>query len=292
MTRVALKEKQQGKAQKLSSIAMGSVSLYVNDLATMREFYEHVLGLDVLGRDESRVELGKGKKSLIVLHKSAQLHPPSRRDAGLYHFALLFSSRGELARRIEHILTSAPHHFSGSADHLVSEAFYFTDPEGNGIELYFDRSHDEWVWENGQIRMASLYIDPATYIRMYGASDKKKSEIGMGHVHLKVGDIEKARAFYVDVLGFDITAQLPGALFISVGGYHHHIGVNTWESMGAQERGVSLGLKSYDIVLSQPDDLVWLTERLRQNDIIFEEGDYGIVFSDPWKNQIRVTPRS
>jgi catechol 2,3-dioxygenase len=215
-------------------------------------------------------------------HLSAA-HPT---HAGLYHFAIVFASRGDLARIIYRVLSQKPQHFTGSADHLVSEAFYFTDPEGNGIELYYDRDRSEWTWENNQVKMATLYIDPAEYLQKYIVLEEPNKEVKMGHFHLKVGDIQKAQKFYIDILGFDITAELPGALFISVGGYHHHLGLNTWESMGSPERNQSLGLEQLELILPNKQDLKWLKDRLKENDIHFIEDENSVLFHDPWKNKI------
>ncbi len=271
----------------LSSLAMGRVSLNVADLSGMKDFYHDMLGLDIIKEDKKTVTLGVKNNPLIELHASE--HGPSdRAHAGLYHFALLFSAQKALAKRISHILRSVPHHFSGSADHLVSEAFYFTDPEGNGIELYFDRDKREWKWVAGQIQMATLYIDPVSYIQKHLQSPDTEHETSMGHVHLKVGDIETAHEFYVKVLGFDVTAQLPGALFISVDGYHHHIGLNSWESTGAGVRVPSMGLKSFEIIFSDKKNIEVLKKRLKDQDIAFAEEQDGISLHDPWNNAIYV----
>lgn len=267
---------------------MGSVSLNVVDLEAMKTFYHEVLELDVIASDETSVTLGEGKHPLIVLHTGRHLPAPASGEAGLYHFALVFATQHTLAKRVEHILHSAPHHFSGSADHLVSEAFYFSDPEGNGIELYYDRDRKDWQWVGGQIQMATMYIDPVAYIATHAATGAGENKTRMGHVHLKVGDIETAREFYADILGFDVTAQLPGALFVSVGGYHHHLGLNTWESAGAGKRKQSVGLKSFDIVYTDKADLKHLKQRLHAQAIDFDEDKSGITLHDPWHNRIRI----
>jgi catechol 2,3-dioxygenase len=235
------------------------------------------------------VVLGKDTKPLVVLHTREDLHRPHATHAGLYHFAMVFSSRGDLARTINRILKTTPHLFTGSADHLVSEAFYFNDPEGNGIELYFDRDRTEWQWENGQIKMATLYIDPIEYLERNIVLEEEGSELKMGHFHLKVGDIEAAKKFYIDILGFEKTAELPGALFVSVGGYHHHIGMNTWESRGAEKRNPSLGLHRIEFVFSEKGDVEELKKRLKENHIEFKEEQNTLLFHDSWKNEIVIT---
>lgn len=273
---------------KPTAISMGPVALHVADLTGMSNFYHTMLGLDVIWSDNESVTLGDGKYPLIVLHAGGHLPAQAQRDAGLYHFAIVFSTQKALAKRVEYIVRNAPHHFSGSADHLVSEAFYFSDPEGNGIELYYDRDRNDWQWVGGQIQMATMYIDPVAYIATHATTDGGEYKTRMGHVHLKVGDIPKAREFYADVLGFDVTAQLPGALFVSVGGYHHHIGLNTWESAGAVKRKQSAGLKSFDIVWTDRADLTHLKQRLRAQAIDFDEEKSVITLHDPWHNRIRI----
>ncbi len=274
---------------KISTINIGPVELNVNNLAFMRNFYSDILKLKIISESKSSVTLGKNNKPLITLHEREDLPPASHREAGLYHFAILFSSRKDLAETIHHILKNAPEHFSGSGDHLVSEAFYFYDPERNGIELYFDRDRTEWQWEKGQIKMATLYIDPVKYIQSNLVLEDTNTEVEMGHIHLKVGDIAKAKAFYVNILGFEVTAELPGALFVSVGGYHHHIGMNTWESLEAEERYDSLGLNRFDLILPEKVEFESIKESLKKNNINFQEETEYIQFFDPWKNQIRIS---
>lgn len=254
----------------------------------MKTFYTAVLGLDLISEDNNKIMLGKNKHSLVNLHESSKLQPSATGHAGLYHFAILYKSRGDLAKTVYRILKQTPRFFSGSADHLVSEAFYFTDPEGNGIELYYDRDRTSWEWENGQVKMASVYIDPAEYIRSHINSINQNAEITMGHFHLKVGDIQIAKVFYGTILGFDITAELPGALFLSVGGYHHHIGLNTWESGGAGKRPQSLGLKAIEFFLPDAGDIAALKDRLKEHKIEYTEENNALTLHDPWGNEIRV----
>jgi catechol 2,3-dioxygenase len=170
----------------------------------------------------------------------------------------------------------------------VSEAFYFYDPEGNGIELYYDRDPKTWKWENGTIQMATLYIDPLEYIQRYIVLEEKDTKTAMGHIHLKVGDITVAKQFYVDVLGFEVTAELPSALFVSVDQYHHHIGMNTWESFGAEKRNESLGLASFEFILSEKQDVEKLKDRLQKHAIPFDQEGDTCTFRDPWNTQIRI----
>jgi catechol 2,3-dioxygenase len=274
--------------EKISSLSIGTVELNVNNIELMKQFYSEILTLDIITDQKSKVVVGKNNKPLIVLHHEDKLPQSAPSEAGLYHFAILYASRSDLGRTIEHILKHAPGHFSGSGDHLVSEAFYFYDPEGNGIELYFDRDRTEWQWENGQIKMATGYIDPKKYIQSNLALEDIQTDVGMGHIHLKVGDLKKAKDFYTTILGFNITAELPGALFISIGGYHHHIGINVWESFAAVERDPSLGLRSFELIIPEFAEVKNLAARLKEHHIQFTEVNGYIAFFDPWKNQIRI----
>jgi catechol 2,3-dioxygenase len=168
------------------------------------------------------------------------------RQPGLFHTAFLFDDRASLAATVLRAAQDPRSRFVGSSDHLVSEAFYFTDPEGNGVELYTDRDRSTWIHDGEQIRMATAYLDPNAYLQQHlsqAAVDAGPSLPGrVGHVHLQVGDVRAASDFYVDALGFETTQSgYPGAVFASAGGYHHHIAMNTWNSRGSGPRAVSLG---------------------------------------------------
>lgn len=271
-----------------SSLTIAPSSLAVADIAAMTRFYHDHVGLDIFEQSDQRVLLGKNHTAIIELLSQPKLAFASPQAAGLFHNAILFSSRGDLSRTVGGILTRAPQLYSGTGDHLVSEAFYFNDPEGNGLELYFDRPADTWTWENGQIKMDTLYIDPIGYIGSY-ASEHSEATKKIGHVHLKVGDIIRARKFYVDVLGFDITADVGSALFISIGGYHHHIGLNTWLSQGAPKRDITLGLSAVEINLSNDDNVSKLASRLEAAAYPFVHQHGQVRVSDPWGNALIFT---
>jgi catechol 2,3-dioxygenase len=271
-----------------SNFLMGVVEINVKNLQLQKNFYNKSLNLDIIDENSQKVVLGNNNKPLLILHREDSLSQSQAGDAGLYHFAVVYSSRGDLARTVYRILKDESHYFTGSADHLVSEAFYFSDPEGNGIELYYDRDQDTWKWENGRVQMAALYIDPEEYISRYIVLEEKNTETKIGHIHLKVGDIERAKEFYVYTLGFEITAEMPQALFISVGGYHHHIGMNTWESYGATERNESHGLKIFEFIFSDIREIESVKERLNDNHIHYSEDKKSVEFEDPWKNKIRI----
>ncbi len=270
------------------TLSIGSVSLHVKDLSIMKRFYHDVVGLDYIKEAEDSVQLGHGTIPLVSLHVSADATYSNSTQAGLYHLAILFNSRQELSKTLLRILSTSRHSFIGSADHLVSEAFYITDPEGNGIELYFDKDKTIWQWENGNVKMASLYIDPVSYIQTHHG--KKDAEHGrrMGHVHLKVGDIPQAKQFYVDVLNFDITAELPGALFLSRDTYHHHIGMNTWDSEGAKKRNDTSGLKAFELYIYSHKEFETIKQNLITHAIGYSDIADGVSFHDPWNNQIHL----
>jgi catechol 2,3-dioxygenase len=213
------------------------------------------------------------------------------RQAGLFHTAFLFEDASALAATVLRAAQDQRGAFTGSSDHLVSEAFYFTDPEGNGIELYVDRDRSQWRYENGELQMSTLYLDPNAYLRHH-LDEKTLATVSqaadrVGHVHLQVGDIPTARAFYIDALGFETTvASYPGALFASAGGYHHHIAMNTWNSAGAGPRAAALGLGDVAITVPGRDDLDALAARLRHHKLPFADDGRAITASDPWGTQV------
>lgn len=267
----------------------GRVELHVSDLNRERDFYTDVIGLEIQEELENSFTLGKDNISLLVLHAGKNLKSPKKTDAGLYHFAILFEKRSSLAHTLHSVLRKRPELFTGSADHLVSEAFYLNDPEGNGIELYFDRDKSLWNWEKSRIQMASNYLDPEDYLAKNITLEEPNTAIQMGHFHLKVGDITRAKQFYVDILGFDITAEYPGALFLSVGGYHHHVGLNAWESENADKRADSLGLKAIEFVVPTKTILETVEENLKENNVKFQNEPNALHVLDPWNNQIKLT---
>ncbi|NLG20011.1 MAG: VOC family protein, partial [Actinomycetales bacterium] len=184
--------------------------------------------------------------------------------------------------------------FVGSSDHLVSQAFYFDDPEGNGIELYWDRDRSQWSWTHGQVEMTTLYLDPNRFLQQHlseeGLADP--TSLGsaiVGHVHLSVGDVASARDFYVDKLGFETTAAMGNqALFVSAGKYHHHMAMNVWNSRGAGRRQRTLGLGQVDIIVPTADEVGALTERMKHFGVQTRDDGRTVSFDDPWANLINV----
>ncbi|MGO3234497.1 MAG: VOC family protein [Microbacterium sp.] len=263
---------------------MDVVTIAARDLATMTEYYRDVIGLAVLEEPEGSVVLGIDGPLVRLEQTDAGADDP--RTAGLYHSAILFDDAASLAQTLLNIAENAPESFQGSSDHAVSLAFYVGDPEGNGVELYIDRPRDEWVWEDGQVVMGSAALDPNQFIHENLDGDASGAA-SMGHVHLRVGDLDGARAFYSDVLGFDVTAESPGALFYSAGGYHHHLATNTWQSEGAGARPDSAGLRGITVAVPAASDLDSLVSRLAESGTAHEAHDDVVVTADPWGNTVR-----
>jgi catechol 2,3-dioxygenase len=273
--------------------AMGPVTLRVGDLDAMTRYYRDAVALSILEETPSSITLGRGATPVIVLEHSPELKHASPRDAGLFHTAILFDTEEALAAAVYSVARQYPNTFTGSSDHLVSKAFYFTDPEGNGVELYWDRERSAWSWVHGNIEMGTVFLDPNHFLQEHLTEPAvEQPAIGgarVGHVHLQVGDIESAREFYVTQLGFDETATYgPSALFVSAGGYHHHMAMNTWNSAGAGRRAPGLGLARVDIQVPTPDDLGALTERMRHFGIETRDDGRAVSFEDPWANLVRV----
>ena len=249
---------------------VGPVHLTVSELERSLAFYRQALGLDVLGGDENgRASLGAaGRELVVVVEEPGAL--PSHGHTGLFHFALLLPERVELARWLAHAgRERIP--LAGLSDHYVSEAIYLSDPDGHGIEIYADRPREVWADEVAA-RMTTLPLDvvsllgeledPAT-----DPFDGLPAGTRMGHVHLKVASIPEAVAFYRDVLGFSLMAQLGAqAAFLAAGGYHHHVGANTWESAGAPPPpSGSAALRHATIVLPDEAERDGAVERLAES---------------------------
>jgi catechol 2,3-dioxygenase len=241
---------------------VGTVALTVSDLDRARAFYEPVLGLAGRELDDGRFAFGvPDEPALVTLRGDSAAPALDPRATGLFHLALVTPSRRELAYALAR-LTRARWPLSGASDHLVSEALYLNDPDGNGIEIYRDRDRHEWRTDaDGQLAMATLRLDLQSLADELTDAppvpERLPAGTRMGHVHLQVSDIAAAEDFYRGVLGFDVTVRgYPGALFVSAGGYHHHIGLNTWNSAGAAPPAPgAVGLRSFDVRLPDRDEL-------------------------------------
>ena len=176
----------------------------------------------------------------------------------------------------------------------MSQAFYFNDPEGNGVELYWDRDRTAWSWTHGRVEMATLMLDPNDFLSEFKTPEPSDTTgpASVGHIHLSVGDVATAREFYVDRLGFQTTAELgSSALFVSAGGYHHHMAMNTWNSRGAGKRRLALGLGLVRIEVPTDDDLHALGDRLHHYGLPQRDDGRVLGFDDPWLNRIEVTSK-
>jgi len=274
--------------------AMGAVTLLVADLDAMTSYYRDAVTLQVLGATDDTVTLGRGSTPVIILEHSPALKHASPHDAGLFHTAILFDTERALAAAVYSVAKHHPGSFTGSSDHLVSKAFYFDDPEGNGVELYWDRDRSQWSWTHGQVEMSTLFLDPNGFLQEHLTDEVIDNPIDgtakVGHVHLSVGDTATASEFYVGRLGFEQTIEIPGqAVFVSAGKYHHHMAMNVWNSRGAGRRSRTLGLGQVDIVVPAADDLGALGERMSHYGIQTRDDGRSLAFDDPWANQIRVS---
>jgi len=244
---------------------IGAVHLTVQGLDRMVDFYRERIGLEELSRDGAQVRLGAGGRDLVTLVGDPRARRPGA-ATGLYHLAVLVPSRAALAGALRHLArTRTP--LQGASDHLVSEALYLADPEGNGIEIYRDRPAAQWPRGPHGIAMATEQLDIDGLLAEAADAPeawRAPAATRIGHVHLKVSDVAAAERFYVGVLGFELMARYGRAAgFVAAGGYHHHIGFNAWESAGApMPPEGSAGLREFEIRLPGADDLAAVRERL------------------------------
>lgn len=249
---------------------LGSVQLAVLDLGRAVRFYTRALGLAVLGEQGSRVSLGSGEVVALAERPGAA---PRDGTAGLYHLALLLPSRFALARALERLVREHAR-LDGFADHLVSEAIYLSDPEGNGIELYRDRPREAWREPGGALRMGTYALDPDELLsELEGPPTPREPGPRLGHVHLEVSDLAASDRFYLDVLGFQLMMHMgPSASFVSAGGYHHHIGYNTWSGhLAHAPLHPVLGLEWFSVLLPDPAAMAAVQERIRGAGVPLEQ---------------------
>lgn len=268
---------------------IGAVTLVIADLERSIKFYHEVLGFAILQQSSEMATLGAGTTPLLVLVERANARPHPVRTTGLYHFAILVPSRADLALSLAH-LAEKRYPISGASDHLVSEAVYLDDPDGNGIEIYRDRPRSEWSIQNGQVTMG---VDPLDIDGIMAELPVNREWNGLdpatriGHIHLQVADLRVAEEFYSKLLGFDIVASMPSALFVSAGGYHHHIGMNTWNSRNASRPPTdAAGLRSFTIQIPDVAEQERLAERLQQVGVAWSRRGEDLVFDDPWGNEV------
>jgi catechol 2,3-dioxygenase len=268
------------------------VTIRVRGLDTVADFYRDVIGLAVMERTATRATLGAGGVKLLILEAHPGAANESRNAAGLYHTAFLMPTRKDLARWLVHAaINRVP--LSGFADHRVSESVYLDDPEGNGIEVYADRDPSRWQWSAGTVTMGTdqLDIDDLVSLTDTRVSDYAGAPEGLriGHVHLRVGDLARAESFYGETLGFDPTRRRAGAAFLSSGRYHHHLGLNVWQSAGAGRRDdAATGLAWFSLEVDKPDLFAGVEERLRKAGTEIAAQADGIEAADPWGTRVRL----
>jgi len=267
---------------------MGAVYLTVSDLERSLDYYKRAIGLQVHGRENGEARLGAGGEDLLVLYEQPGAEP-SPRNTGLFHFALLVPSRHDLARWLVHAANDQIP-LEGMSDHLVSEAIYLRDPDWHGIEIYRDRPRGEWEREGEFVKMATIPLDVQGVLSALEGGETEFEQMPpgttMGHVHLQVADIPAAEQFYSDVLGFDLQARYGSqATFLSAGGYHHHVGANTWNSRGAGPPPPgSAALRYATVLLPDESELERVAERIPDAEPAGDSG--GVVVRDPSQNAL------
>jgi len=266
----------------------GPVRLRVADLDSEREFYERAIGLSPIDSGDGVARLGSDGTPVVELDHRADAPARAPRTTGLFHLAILVPDRAALAAALARAVRAGGR-ISGASDHLVSEALYLNDPEGNGIEIYRDRPRAEWERYSGEIRMSTLPLDVdglLAELREDEPDSAMPDGTRVGHVHLNVADLDAAERFYSGLLGFDVTVRgYPGALFLSTGGYHHHIGVNTWAGPGAPAPAAgSRGLEWFELSVDDAPGLAELERRLGDAGAPIERRPESLLTHDPSEN--------
>ncbi|CAM3290669.1 VOC family protein [Deinococcus saxicola] len=275
-----------------ATTSVGTVTLLTADLPRLQAFYTGLLGLGVLAETAEEVTLGAHGAPLLRL-RAAEFPPASVPRPGLYHTAFLLPTRADLGRWLAHAAQMGLR--IGSGDHLVSEAFYLSDPDGNGTEVYADRPRDTWTFQNGQVQMDTVAVDSGAVLGSAGLVSGTLADAPayagapagtvLGHIHLKVGSADQAAHFYRDTLGLDLMADLGSAVFMSWGGYHHHVGLNEWHTRGqAAPQTPALGLAEVEFLTP---DLADLRSHLANRTDVQDGGDT-LSLRDPWGNRIMV----
>ncbi|WP_199258693.1 VOC family protein [Paracoccus binzhouensis] len=256
-------------------IQIGRVALIVKDLEKVGDFYHSAIGLDRLSGSGEELVLGAGGRPLLELRRDrAARHRP--REAGLFHTAFLLPDRKALGRWLRHAADRRIG-LDGASDHLVSEALYLRDPEGNGIEIYADRPRSAWQTDGRQVRMDTVALNLQSLLDAADAPWTGAPEGSViGHVHLQVGNVAEAEAFYMNRLGMDRSAHMSGASFFATGGYHHHLAGNIWNSRGAGPRSADAAGLAEVVLAADADALAALGQA---------------AFSDPWGTRLRVEPK-
>jgi len=276
------------------STHLGSVHLQVADIERSLQFYENVLGMRVITRSADSVSLGPHgeDREIIRLRQLRSARPVPRRGLlGLYHFAILLPDRASLGRFVAHLAEIGA--YAGMSDHFVSEAVYLTDPDGLGIEVYADRPRDAWRYDERQLFMTTNSLDVDDLVRSAGGVRWSGMPPGtvLGHVHLYVDDIDKAEAFYHGALGFDkVVWSYPGALFMSAGGYHHHLGTNTWAKGAPRATDADARLLEWEIVVPTKKDADKAAQNVLKAGYEAKSQNGEWILTDPWGTSLRLVP--
>jgi len=279
-----------------ASTYVGGVTLQVADLSKSLDFYQRFLGFDArdLGvtagaRIAALTIRGAARELVRLSERSGVRRVPLRGRLGLYHFAILLPARGDLGRLFRHAALSGVH--AGAADHLFSEALYLTDPDGITVEVYRDRPRQDWVMRHGELVATSDPLDADGLIDAAGSEPWSGLPVGttMGHVHFYVSDLDEARRFYVAALGFETTIRtFPGALFVSAGGYHHHVGLNIWAAGAPVATDADARLIHWDLVVPDRGTADDLAGRVAEAGYAIDETDGVAVARDPWGIAVRL----
>jgi catechol 2,3-dioxygenase len=273
---------------------IGRVRLQVADLERSLDWYREVLGFRVLASGDRTATLGAHDDDtpLLELREKPGVRPVPRRGLlGLYHFAILLPDRAALGRLLAHLGQIGA--YAGMSDHFVSEAIYLTDPDGLGIEVYADRPRSAWIQRGRELAMATEPLDTASVLRAGVGQPWTGLPAGttIGHVHHYVGDIEHAARFYHRGLGFDLVVwSYPGALFVSAGGYHHHVGLNTWASGSPAATDDDARLLDWELVVPDTSSVDAVAESLRAAGFEPRQADGGRIAHDPWGIAVRIIP--
>ena len=274
-----------------ATLRLGPVELTVSDLAASLAWYQQALGLHVHAEADGRAELGDGDSVTLVLVEDPGAGAAGR-HAGLYHYALLYPSRQELARATMRLIDLRTP-IQGASDHGTHEAIYLPDPDGNGIELAADRPRDQWPSPEEEFgRGGPLPLDVANLLATVDGEpvrDRVGAGLRVGHLHLHVGSIDEGLAFYRDVIGFDVWAQIPTAAFVSAGGYHHHLGFNVWRGEGVPPAPAhTVGLRHWTARVDTRAELDEIRARVEQAGAPFDDDGDAFVVRDPWDIALRI----
>jgi catechol 2,3-dioxygenase len=274
-----------------AALRLGPVWLTVADAERAANWYESILGLRVQRRAPGEVELGDGREGVIVLREDPQAKRAGR-HAGLYHYALLYPTREELARAATRLAQTGTR-IQGMSDHGTHEAIYLADPDGNGIELAADRPRDRWPNLRDEFSQGGpkpLNIQSLLAIVAGQAPpDYVEDGLRIGHVHLHVGDVARGLTFYRDILGFEEQFEIASAAFVSAGGYHHHLAFNTWQGEGVHPApSHTAGLERWTIQLPTEGDVAAVRDRVAAAGIASEPIDRGILIRDPWQIPVAI----